>query len=261
MSKDPKRAFLFETAAEQYEQFRPSYPITLIDRLLERCSLPDNAKVLEIGCGTGKATRQLAARGLQIDCIDPGEHLISIAKKACAQWPAVRFFVGKFEELALSPGSYDLVFAAQAFHWTDPATRWKRSHDYLSIDGSIVLLYNYSVKPVEGPNWQLSDLIQRASGGEMVAEDPEEKIREWVAELSSSKLFSAPLIIRERWTRRQDAQSYLGTFQTYSDYMALAPKDQAVISDVIVSAVEKNGGVWETPFEAVAIHARKIAAS
>jgi hypothetical protein len=75
--------------------------------------------------------------------------------------------------------------------------------------------------------------------------------------MTASGLFTAAQTIREKWIRRYDFESYMGTFETYSDHMVLGPKTQADIREAI--AIRKNGGTWEAEFETVAIHARRAA--
>ena len=259
MRRDLKRGVLFETAAEKDEKFRPTYALGVVDRLVEAAGLSAGSRVLEIGCGTGKATRLFAPKGFWMDCVDLGTHLVSIAPAICKPWPNVRFTVAKVEDVPLEAGAYNLVFAAQAFHWIDPATRWKRCHDALAPGGTMALLYNWEVRPSEGPQWELSELIKKLSDDAMPVRNHEEELQDWIEEMTVSGLFTAPQTIREKWIRRDDFESYMGTFETYSDHMVLGPKMKADIREAVVDAIRKNGGVWEAEFETVAIHARKAA--
>jgi SAM-dependent methyltransferase len=80
---DIKRGKLFESSALDYDQFRPSYPDKIINELVSLSNLRSSSRLLEVGCGTGKATVRLAARGYLIDCVDPGKSLIAFAKRNC----------------------------------------------------------------------------------------------------------------------------------------------------------------------------------
>jgi trans-aconitate methyltransferase len=57
--QDRRRAGSFGEAAEQYERARPSYPVELVDALMA----DHPGRVLDVGCGTGKAGRLFAVRG------------------------------------------------------------------------------------------------------------------------------------------------------------------------------------------------------
>ncbi|HUI70717.1 MAG TPA: class I SAM-dependent methyltransferase [Spirochaetia bacterium] len=257
MQNDLTRGSLFETAAEKYEEFRPSYAMGVVDGLVHRAHLSEGARLLEIGCGTGKATRLFAPKGFQMDCVDPGEQLLEIAKTVCKPWPNARFSRAKLEELTLPPDFYDLVFAAQAFHWVDPETRWKRCHATLAPGGTMALLYNYAAIPADGPQRELSQRILALSGGTLVPKDHEEEIKRWVQEMAATGLFTGPETIRKGWSERHDAESYLGLSLTYSDFMVLEKSAKELISEAIRAAVRKNGGFWDVQFVTTAIHGRK----
>ena len=55
-----------DEAAELYDRARPTYPDALFDDLIELATLKARSRVIEIGCGTGKATLPLAGRGLRV---------------------------------------------------------------------------------------------------------------------------------------------------------------------------------------------------
>jgi SAM-dependent methyltransferase len=78
---------------------------------------------LEIGAGTGKATRLFAQRGVMVTATDPDGSMLAELRK---QVPAnVRTVQAAFEDLR--PGErYGLVYAAAALHWTNPEGRWSR---------------------------------------------------------------------------------------------------------------------------------------
>ena len=71
---DRKHRSVFDEAAEAYDVARPEYPPELIDKLMELAQLPANARILEIGCGTGQITGSLAERGYEIVAVELGEN-------------------------------------------------------------------------------------------------------------------------------------------------------------------------------------------
>lgn len=60
-----ERALSFGSAASAYERFRPGYPDELVDEVLASAGRPVRT-ALEIGAGTGKATRVFAGRGIAV---------------------------------------------------------------------------------------------------------------------------------------------------------------------------------------------------
>ncbi|MER7172888.1 class I SAM-dependent methyltransferase [Streptomyces mesophilus] len=78
---------------------------------------------LEIGAGTGKATRLFAEREVAVTATDPdGAVLCELRKQESAN---VRPLQAAFEDLR--PGEhYRLIYAAAALHWTNPESHWSR---------------------------------------------------------------------------------------------------------------------------------------
>lgn len=126
-----KRALSFGPVAPAYERFRPGYPGELADEVLAYAGRPVRT-ALEIGAGTGKATRVFASRGIAVTATDPDPAMLAELRQHV---PAtVRVVQAAFEDLPLSP-AYDLVFAAASLHWTQPDHRWERVAAMLSRDG------------------------------------------------------------------------------------------------------------------------------
>ena len=99
----------FDTIASLYEKFRPSYPRKLVEDIIELCRLPENGRILEIGSGTGKATRLFAQCGYWIHCIEPGVNLAALATQKLRTFPRVSFEIARFEQAQEHLGEFDLV--------------------------------------------------------------------------------------------------------------------------------------------------------
>jgi SAM-dependent methyltransferase len=126
-----ERALSFGAAAATYEKYRPGYPDELVDEVLAYAGRPVRA-ALEIGAGTGKATRAFAGRGIAVTATDPDSAMLAELRKHV---PATVTTVPvAFEDLPLDP-VYDLVFAAASLHWTRPDQRWPRVAAMLTRDG------------------------------------------------------------------------------------------------------------------------------
>jgi trans-aconitate methyltransferase len=125
------RALSFGVAAEAYERFRPAYPVGLFDMVMAYAGRPVRT-ALEIGAGTGKATRLFAQRGVTVTAVEPdGAMLAELRKHVPANVKTVQ---AAFEDLR-SGESYGLVYAAAALHWTNPEGRWSRMAALLEPGG------------------------------------------------------------------------------------------------------------------------------
>ncbi|WP_414947283.1 class I SAM-dependent methyltransferase, partial [Klebsiella pneumoniae] len=79
---------------------------------------PRGARVWEPGCGSGQATRGLAARFAHVHATDPSAQ--QIARHWARQGAGnVTLAVEPGERTALADGAVGLVAVAQALHWFD----------------------------------------------------------------------------------------------------------------------------------------------
>jgi len=121
-----ERATVFGVDAEAYHRFRPGYPDEIVDLVVSHAD-GRVTRALEVGAGTGKASVVFAARGIEVIAVEPDRRMSSVLGAAAGGLP-IRIVDSSFEGLDLAAiGRVDLLFAAAAFHWTDPATRWMRA--------------------------------------------------------------------------------------------------------------------------------------
>ena len=116
LRKPLRGATSFDGVAALYHDARPGYPEALFDELVAFAGLGRGARILEVGCGTGKATLPLARRGFAMTCVEPGENMAAIARRECAAFPDVEIAVARFEDWPLRRAAFDLLISAQAFH-------------------------------------------------------------------------------------------------------------------------------------------------
>src|SRR5271156_54890 len=65
----------FTGLAETYAKFRPSYPAHGIDFIMARCGLGQRSLLVDVGCGTGIASRLFVARGINVVGIEPNTEM------------------------------------------------------------------------------------------------------------------------------------------------------------------------------------------
>ena len=129
------RARSFGAAAAAYERARPTYPREALDWLL-----PAGARrVVDVGAGTGKLTRALVERGLDVVAVEPTE---GMRAQFAAVLPGVELLEGTGEDLPLPDGEADAVLFAQAWHWVDPAVAAPEVARVLRPGGTLGLLWN-----------------------------------------------------------------------------------------------------------------------
>ena len=130
---------LFDGIAERYEDSRPSYPSRAIEFVTTTAALAPGATILEIGCGTGQLTEQLACHGFRLTAIDIGPSMVATAQRRLPD-AEVSFQVTSFEDLVAADRSFDLVISSAAFHWIDPEIAFTKSARLLRPGGWLALL-------------------------------------------------------------------------------------------------------------------------
>lgn len=67
-----------------------SLTATTLDAVLERW-IPRGARVLELGCGSGRDARRMAARGVRVTATDGSEEMLRIARDLAKEVEGIRF--------------------------------------------------------------------------------------------------------------------------------------------------------------------------
>jgi len=136
-SSDVVRGLSFGSVANQYERYRLDYPGELVDVVVRYAGAPLRS-ALEVGAGTGKATRLFASRGIAVTALEPDAEMADVLERTTRGFPA-KPVVTTFEEFGTAR-HFDLVYAAAAWHWTDPACRWARAVELL-VPGGVLALF------------------------------------------------------------------------------------------------------------------------
>ena len=76
-----ERALTFGSVATDYERYRPGYPDDVVAEVLAYAGRPVTT-ALEIGAGTGKATRVFAGHGVRVTATDPDAAMLAEAMLA-----------------------------------------------------------------------------------------------------------------------------------------------------------------------------------
>jgi SAM-dependent methyltransferase len=198
--------------AEEYDRVRSGYPAELISDVVALAS--GDGRALEVGAGTGKATVAVAARGLDLTAIEPDRRMADVLARRPADRPNVAIEVCAFEEY-VPDRPFGLVFSAQAWHWTDPATRWHRAAAALADGGSLALFWNND----------------RLDGEEPADVDP---TGEWpYPDLVESAEFTDVSMRHYEWSRRASIVDYLANLSTRSAYRIMDPAERDAHFDAL----------------------------
>jgi SAM-dependent methyltransferase len=137
---------MFNEVPELYDRVRPGYPDELFADLAAITGIGEDSSVLEVGCGTGQATRSLATLGCAVVAVEPGDALATLARQRLSGFPNVAVETSTFEEWEDEGRRFDVLLAAASWHWVDPRVGWGRAHDVLRPGGWMALIGNIVVR-------------------------------------------------------------------------------------------------------------------
>ncbi len=158
---------VFNEVPELYDRVWPTYPDQLFTDLVTITGMDEHSSVLEVGCGTGQATRSLAALGCSLIAVESGIAMAELARRRLAAFANVEIETATFEQWDDAGRCFDVLVAAAAWHWVDPAVGWSRAHDLIRPDGWMALMGNVVVRRADEAEvyGETADLHERFSPG------------------------------------------------------------------------------------------------
>ena len=236
----------FDQAAELYDRARPRYPAAMFEDLAGLAGIGPGPRVLEIGPGTGQATLPLAERGCRVVAVELGADLAAVARRHLARFPAVEVVTAAFEGWPLPSEPFDLVLAASAFHWVDPAVRVVKAADALRPGGTLATVATHHVA---GGDEAFFAEVQRcyvrwdpATPADGTPLRAAADIPSSSDELDRSGRFGPATLRRHEWELSYTTASYVDLLLTYSGHRALDPPAQAGLLDCIATLIDTGYG-------------------
>ena len=137
----------FAKEAQAYARGRPDYPAALSVWLAEILGLGPGREAADVGAGTGKFTKLLAATGAGIVAVEPVDAMR--AEIEAQRLPGVRAVAGAAQSIPLPDGALDAVVCAQAFHWFASREALDEFHRVLRPGGRLGLVWNVRDESVD----------------------------------------------------------------------------------------------------------------
>jgi SAM-dependent methyltransferase len=251
----------FNEVPDLYDEIRPSYPGALFDALFEM--LPPEPVIVEVGPGTGQATKDLLARGASVHAVEIGP---ATAAKLREKLPSdrLRVSVGDFEELELPGASVDGVFAATAYHWISSSAQTDRPAELLRPGGvvAIVDLIQVTSEVDRGFFEAAQPIYERYGEGH---QGPAAPTREHVdppirSVLAGDERFHGVTVRRWDWDQTYTAAEYRKLMLSYSGtQMMAAPQRLGLVDDMQAFVDEEFDGRVTRPLVATLTTATRVA--
>ena len=120
-----------------------------------------NRRILEVGCGTGFMSLELARMGHNVTAIDRDKYLVNLAERTAGTDPYrktrgdLTFEIANFSTWPGRPGAYDVVFFSRVLHdMLRPEKVLSKAREQLKDFGRIVCLeYGYNLMNRRSATW------------------------------------------------------------------------------------------------------------
>ncbi len=262
MGSEISAATSFDEVGDLYDRYRPAYPDSLYTDLISLSGFRAHSWALEIGSGTGIATLPFAQRGFSILCLEPGSRLAAISRRKLAAFPGVEVVEETFGSWIGEPSHFDLVFSAQAFHWTEPTTRFQRAadtlkpHGWLALFGHVPSISNPQIRsaldeayarhaPTIAGTWPMSWYALDGPIPGLFAE---------------SGAFEAVVVRGHPWSKTYPTGAYLGLLRTMSEHHLLPETQREALLGAIAEVLDtRGGGEIEVRYDSNLFTARRTA--
>ena len=239
-----------------YDRARPDYPARVYEILTSRCRLRPGTATLEIGPGTGLATRRLLALGADpLIAVEPDERLAAyLSEQLRAEGRSIDMHVQAFEDVALPPASVDLVVSATTFHWLDQRAALAKVGELLRPGGWLANWWNIFGDPIgvdlfhEATKRFMEPLGKPAAnpdGHLPFPVDAESRL----ADLRAAGVFDEIDHEIMPWQTRYTPNQVRALYSTYPNVSGLPEPRRTEILDALATVVENEfGGVVERTF-------------
>jgi SAM-dependent methyltransferase len=218
------RRVAFGAYATTYDAVRPEWPTATVTWMLGSPATGAVCRVVDLGAGTGKGTRAIAALGHEVIAVEPSDGMREALATSLVSLPEdvarrIRAVAGGAEEIPVETSSMDAVTAFQSWHWFDPDAAAAECARVLRPGGWLSMGWHDRSEDV-GWSRELSDIVQRPVNQ---AEDQEAPAVGPEFEPFETELFTHRM--------RQSVEDLVLHASTWS-YVAVHPERDRVLEDV-----------------------------
>jgi SAM-dependent methyltransferase len=237
----------FGTDARLYDRARPAYPQELIDRIAAA-----GRKVLDVGCGTGIASRQLQAGGCTVLGVEPDERMAAFARDT-----GVEVEVATFEDWDPAGRTFDAVIAAQAWHWVDPVKGVTKALAVLRPGGLFAAFWHVFLPPAPVQD-AFTEAFHRAVPDAPIdlralprQANPYQAMITAIAERLAAD--GTPEQLRYEWERTYTRDEWLDQLPTQGALTRATREQLAEIRTAVGAAIDALGGAFTHRFTTVGV--------
>lgn len=246
----------FGTDPLRYDQARPGYPDALVTRIVARSP---GREVLDVGCGTGIASRLFRAAGCAVLGVEPDARMAAFAVSR-----GLDVEVAPFETWEAAGRTFDAVVAAQSWHWVDPVAGAVKAARILRPQGRLAIFGHVYEPPIEVAE-PFAAAFRRAVPESPFNDRPDRRPLDlyqgmyatFAERVSETRQFDEPEQWRFDWEQPYTKDQWLELLPTTGGLTQLPREKTLEILDAVGGAIDALGGHFTMPYTTLAVTAAR----
>jgi len=248
MATVPRR-LTFGAHADEYERARPDWP-----EAAARWLVPEGAElVVELGAGTGKLTRAVAALGMRVVAVEPDRRMLAVLRGL-----GLEGVEGSAEAIPFADGVADAVVAGSSLHWFELELALPEIARVLRPDGRFGFGWNHR----DDRHPAIARMTEAVYAAQAPRRGPRWRSRDWPAELAASGLFRDVEHALFEHVHELPREALRDHLLSYSGVAALAEDERRRVLAGVAAALDSDesvssGGRLRLPFVVTAYRATR----
>ncbi|MFE6163282.1 class I SAM-dependent methyltransferase [Streptomyces sp. NPDC056486] len=244
----------FGVDAQRYDQARPGYPDALVAQIIAGSPGTD---VLDVGCGTGIAARQFQAAGCATLGVEPDARMADFARAR-----GLEVEVAAFEAWQSDGRTFDIVVAAQSWHWVDPVAGAVKAARVLRPGGRLAI-FGHVYEPPATVAEPFAAAFRRVAPESPLVGQPDRRpldlyraaYAKVADKIRGTGQFNDPKQWRFDWEQSYTRDQWLDLLPTTGGLTQLRPDQLADVLDAVGGAIDSLGGHFTMSYTTLAVTA------